>query len=122
MAPPGPIPDAATAFMERERLPLAPSDPAPNPHETLFRSPAMPIDGLTRRGTDCEALTCRPLPSPRPSEKRGHKVPVTDAFSKMGGAFRHLGSPDFGWLAQQVQQEVDRRWERLKALAGHALL
>ena len=55
-------------------------------------------------------------------EKRGRKIPVTDAFSKMGGAFRHLGSPDFGWLAQQVQQEVDRRWERLKALAGHALL
>ncbi len=49
-------------------------------------------------------------------EKSKKKVPVTDAFTKMGGAFRHLCDPAHADLAQEVQQEVDRRWQRLKEL------
>lgn len=55
-------------------------------------------------------------------EKRGKKVPVTEAFGKMGGAFRHLCAPEHAELAGDVQAEVDRRWKRLLAMAGSELL
>jgi pyruvate ferredoxin oxidoreductase alpha subunit len=55
-------------------------------------------------------------------EKRGEKIPVTEAFKKMGGAFRHLLAPEYAGLAAEVQEEVDRRWKRLKAMAEHELL
>jgi pyruvate ferredoxin oxidoreductase alpha subunit len=55
-------------------------------------------------------------------EKHGKKIPVTDAFRKMGGAFRHLVSPEFALIAAEVQQEVDRRWARLKAMAESGIL
>src|SRR5262249_40861128 len=53
-------------------------------------------------------------------EAKGGKVPVTDAFAKMGGAFRHLCAPEHAALAAEVQAEVDRRWERLKAMSASA--
>jgi len=55
-------------------------------------------------------------------EKRGKKRPVTEAFALMGGAFRHLAQPEYAELAGDVQEEVDRRWARLKAMAAHELL
>ncbi|MBI1826558.1 MAG: pyruvate synthase [Planctomycetes bacterium] len=55
-------------------------------------------------------------------EKSGKKVPVSDAFRKMGGAYRHLLTPDYAPLLQEVQDEVDRRWMRLKAMSENALL
>ncbi len=55
-------------------------------------------------------------------EKSGKKIPVTEAFGKMGGAFRHLAAPQYVDLAEEVQREVDRRWNRLKAMAELDLL
>ncbi len=55
-------------------------------------------------------------------EKQGKKVPVTEAFAKMGGAYRHLTTAENAPLATEVQAEVDRRWVRLKALAADGLL
>jgi len=55
-------------------------------------------------------------------ETRGKKIPVTEAFAKMGNAFSHLCTPEYDWLAADVQAEVDRRWARLKAMAEHELL
>jgi pyruvate ferredoxin oxidoreductase alpha subunit len=55
-------------------------------------------------------------------EKSGKKIPVTEAFGKMGGAFRHLATPQYAGLADEVQREVDRRWNRLKAMAEMELL
>jgi pyruvate ferredoxin oxidoreductase alpha subunit len=55
-------------------------------------------------------------------EKSGKKVPVTEAFDRMGGAFRHLLTEEYAPLVKEVQEEVDRRWNRLKAMAEHELL
>ncbi|MCG3125913.1 MAG: hypothetical protein CHACPFDD_00740 [Phycisphaerae bacterium] len=55
-------------------------------------------------------------------EKQNKKVPVTEAFKAMGGAFRHLASPEYAAAAAEVQEEVDRRWRRLKALAANEIL
>ncbi len=55
-------------------------------------------------------------------EKNGKKIPVTDAFRKMGGAFRHMLTDAFKPLVADVQNEVDRRWTRLKAMADHERL
>lgn len=55
-------------------------------------------------------------------EKGGKKIPVTEAFAKMGGAYRHLTTPEYAGLAAEVQAEVDRRWNRLKAMAANELL
>ncbi len=55
-------------------------------------------------------------------EKSGKKIPVVDAFGKMGGAYRHLLTPEFTSVAVEVQQEVDRRWNRIKAMSQNELL
>jgi pyruvate ferredoxin oxidoreductase alpha subunit len=55
-------------------------------------------------------------------EAKGRKIPVTDAFARMGGAFAHLCAPEHEPLVRDVQQEVDRRWARLKAMAANELL
>ena len=55
-------------------------------------------------------------------EKSGKKVPVIEAFEKMGSAFRHLLAKEHKWLENNVQEEVDRRWNRLKAMAENELL
>ncbi len=55
-------------------------------------------------------------------EKNGKKIPVVEALRKMGGAFAHLSTPEYAALAAEIQNEVDRRWARLKAMADHSLL
>lgn len=55
-------------------------------------------------------------------EKSGKKIPVTQAFEKMGGAFRHLATPQYASVAADIQAEVDRRWRRLKAMSASDLL
>ncbi len=55
-------------------------------------------------------------------EKSGKKIPVTDAFATMGGAYRHLLTPAFAPVVAEVQQEVDHRWARLKAMAQSDVL
>jgi len=55
-------------------------------------------------------------------ERLGKKIPVTEAFRKMGGAFRHLLSPEFAPIVTEVQQEVDHRWARLKAMSESNVL
>jgi pyruvate ferredoxin oxidoreductase alpha subunit len=55
-------------------------------------------------------------------EKGGKKIPVAEAFRKMGGAYRHLLTEEYASLTREVQEEVDRRWKRLKAMAAHELL
>jgi len=55
-------------------------------------------------------------------EKAGRKVPVADAFRKMGGMFHHLLTADDAPLLEDVQQEVDRRWKRLKVMSDHDAL
>lgn len=55
-------------------------------------------------------------------EKSKKKIPVTEAFKQMGGAFAHLASEEHTAVAADVQAEVDRRWERLKAIADNELL
>jgi len=54
--------------------------------------------------------------------RAGKKIPVTQALSKMGRAFSHLAKPEYAALADEIQREVDRRWERLKVMAEHPLL
>jgi pyruvate ferredoxin oxidoreductase alpha subunit len=51
-------------------------------------------------------------------EKKNKRIPVTEAFAQLGGAFRHLSTAEHEGLAADVQQEVDRRWNRLKRLAA----
>jgi pyruvate ferredoxin oxidoreductase alpha subunit len=55
-------------------------------------------------------------------EKSGKKIPVVEAFKKMGGAFAHLSTPTYAALAAEVQDEVNRRWARLKALSESEVL
>jgi pyruvate ferredoxin oxidoreductase alpha subunit len=55
-------------------------------------------------------------------EKANSKIPVTDAFSLMGGLFSHLSSEKFADVAKEIQDEVDTRWARLKARAENAIL
>lgn len=55
-------------------------------------------------------------------EKGGKLIPVAEAFKKMGGAYRHLLAKEHALVLQEVQDEVDRRWRRLKAMAENKLL
>jgi len=55
-------------------------------------------------------------------EKSNKKIPITDAMKKMGGLFSHISRPEYAELAADIQQEVDRRWARLRAMSEHALL
>jgi pyruvate ferredoxin oxidoreductase beta subunit len=45
------------------------------------------------------------------------KVPVTE-YLKHQGRFRHLFRPENEHLLEEIQKEVDRKWERLLRLAG----
>ncbi len=54
-------------------------------------------------------------------EEKGKKVPVTE-WLKLMGKSKHLIKPENKELVESVQREVDRRWERLKAMASHPLL
>ena len=54
-------------------------------------------------------------------EARGKKIPVGDWVSMMGRT-RHLATPPYRAVLDALQAEVDRRFERLKALAENPLL
>ena len=51
-------------------------------------------------------------------EKRGKKLPVSDWLSKMGRT-RHLCRAEYAEVLAAFQEEVDRRWHRLKLLSEH---
>ena len=55
-------------------------------------------------------------------EKTNAKIPVTEAFKLMGGAFSHLSSDKCAHVAEQIQADVDTRWARLKARAENPIL
>ncbi len=49
------------------------------------------------------------------------KIPVVD-FLTMMGRTKHLAKEQYREVVEEIQGEVDRRWERLKARAEHPLL
>ena len=55
-------------------------------------------------------------------EKANAKIPVTEAFKVMGSMFSHLAGEKCAHVAEQVQTEIDLRWQRLKARAENPLL
>ena len=54
-------------------------------------------------------------------EQKNRKIPVTDWLGMMGRT-KHLCGEQHRSVTRQLQQEVDRRWERLKARAEHPVL
>ena len=54
-------------------------------------------------------------------EKKNKKIPVTDWLEMMGRT-GPLAREEYRNVAAEIQAEVDRRWERLKARAEHPLL
>ncbi|MBQ3518701.1 MAG: pyruvate synthase [Clostridia bacterium] len=54
-------------------------------------------------------------------EEKNKKIPVSDWF-KMMGRTKHLCEEKHSELLEFIQQEVDLRWNRLKAMAGHPAL
>lgn len=54
-------------------------------------------------------------------EKSKKKIPVSDWLAMMGRT-KHLGKEEYRSVVDSIQEEVDRRWERLKARAEHPLL
>ena len=51
-------------------------------------------------------------------ETKGKKIPVAD-WLKMMGRTRHLCDDNYSEIRHSIQQEVDRRWNRLKAMSEH---
>ncbi len=51
-------------------------------------------------------------------EAKGKKIPVED-WLKMMGRTKHLCGETYTEIRNTIQQEVDRRWNRLKALSEH---
>lgn len=54
-------------------------------------------------------------------EKMKKKIPVLDWLTMMGRT-KHLAKEPYQDIVAEIQGEVDRRWERLKARAEHPLL
>lgn len=54
-------------------------------------------------------------------EKRGKKIPVLEWLMMMGRT-KHLAEETYQGIVEDIQVEVERRWERLKARAEHPLL
>lgn len=54
-------------------------------------------------------------------EKMKKKIPVLDWLAMMGRT-KHLAKEPYQDIVAEIQGEVDRRWERLKARAEHPLL
>ncbi len=52
------------------------------------------------------------------AEAKGKKIPVED-WLKMMGRTKHLCGDNYTEIRNTIQEEVDRRWNRLKALSGH---
>ena len=55
-------------------------------------------------------------------EKAGQKIPVKELFQSMGSAFAHLASEKFADVTEEIQKEVDRRWQRLLAMDANPAL
>lgn len=51
-------------------------------------------------------------------DAKGEKIPVED-WLKMMGRTKHLCEEQYGEILRSIQQEVDRRWKRVKALSEH---
>ncbi len=51
-------------------------------------------------------------------EAKGKKIPVED-WLKMMGRTKHLCGENYAKIRNMIQQEVDRRWNRLKVLSEH---
>ncbi len=54
-------------------------------------------------------------------ESKGKKIPVLD-WLKLMGRTKHLTRPEYEEVVSSIQEEVDRRWQRLKARAEHPML
>ncbi len=54
-------------------------------------------------------------------EEKGRKVPVREWLEMMGKS-KHLLKPENVELLEEFQHEIDRRWNRLKAMAEHPIL
>jgi pyruvate ferredoxin oxidoreductase alpha subunit len=54
-------------------------------------------------------------------EDKDKKIPVMDWLKTMGKT-RHLTKEDNSDLVEEFQNEVNRRWERLKAMNDNPLL
>jgi len=54
-------------------------------------------------------------------EDKNKKIPAADWF-KMMGRTRHLTKPDNAAMLDSVQDEIDRRWQRLKAMHENPFL
>ena len=54
-------------------------------------------------------------------EEKGKKRPVLDFLGRMGRT-QHLKKPEYEEVVAGIQQEVDWRWNRLKARAEHPIL
>lgn len=54
-------------------------------------------------------------------EKSGKKIPVVEWLQMMGRT-QHLAKETYKEVARDIQQETDRRWQRLRARAEHPLL
>lgn len=54
-------------------------------------------------------------------EKKNKKEPVSTFFKRLG-VVKHLLTPEYADELEGIQQEVDRRWNRLKAMSEHPLL
>ncbi len=51
----------------------------------------------------------------------GRRVPVAEWLGFMGKT-RHLVRPEYATVLSEIEVEVDRRWQRLKAMHEHPLL
>ncbi|WP_058485898.1 thiamine pyrophosphate-dependent enzyme [Defluviitalea phaphyphila] len=54
-------------------------------------------------------------------ETRNKKIPVAN-WLKMMGRTKHLTKPEYSNIVEEIQKEIDRRWERLKAKHENPLL
>ena len=54
-------------------------------------------------------------------EEKGKKVPVTDWLKQMGKT-KHMLKPEYKEIVAKFQNEVDRRFARIKAMSDHPLL
>lgn len=54
-------------------------------------------------------------------ENSGKKIPVLNWLAMMGRT-KHLTREPYQHIVKEIQEEVDRRWERLKARAEHPIL
>ncbi len=55
-------------------------------------------------------------------EKVNAKLPIVELFKAMGTAYAHLTGEKFADVTAEIQQEVDRRWARLKAQSENPTL